>query len=254
MTAHQRLIRDNFAVSEPRPAASSLAGYSVVQVSRAQALPVILRYEWLGTIGKATSFAGLLSPGGELHGVACFGHGPGGAVERVIGAPALCLERGACVHYAPTNAASFLINNGCKLIRSLTGVERFFAYADPSAGEYGGVYQAAGWLYLGQGLDGRKGRARRTRVLRPGADPTQPANWSSTQALRRQGARLSYRLGRDGAASEAESLGWTIDRALKSGGGVPGKHVYATHAGVRKDERSKWRLGLVSHPYPKPAR
>jgi len=76
------------------------------------------------------------------------------------------------VHWAPRNAASFLISRAVKLVRCLLGIERFFAYADPEAGEYGGVYQACGWHYLGQGLHGQRGeRRQRQYVLPPGYDP-----------------------------------------------------------------------------------
>jgi len=166
MTAHQRQIRDAMAMAHPREAAKSLEGYSVETISRADATPIILHYEWLRSVGRATIFVGLFSPTRELEGVACFGAGPGGEIMSLLGVPALCLERGACVHYAPPNAASFLINTACKLVYRITKVAVFFAYADPMAGkdgqgEYGGVYQAAGWLYLGQGLDGGKGRKLR---------------------------------------------------------------------------------------------
>jgi hypothetical protein len=174
VTAHQRLIREQMAAAAPRTAAASLDGYWVETVSRSTVEPIIMRYEWLGSLGRSTVFVGLYSPTGDLEGAACFGFGPTGPIRRKIGEPALCLERGACVHYAPRNAASFLINRACKLVYRITGVARFFAYADPMAGEYGGVYQACGWAYLGQGLDGGKGRRQRVFVLPPGHDATDP--------------------------------------------------------------------------------
>ena len=183
MIAHQRLIRERMIASHPRMVPPTLAGYCVELISRAEARPVIMNYEWLGTLGKSTVFVGLLSPSREIEGVACFGHGPAGATRSIIGEPALCLERGACVHYAPPNAASFLINSACKMVFSVCGIARFFAYADPMAGEYGAVYQAANWLYLGQGLDGAGGRKRRFFVLPPGAED-KPENWRTTRALR----------------------------------------------------------------------
>lgn len=185
-------------------------------------------------MGRATFFVGLLSPTRDLHGVACFGYGPAGPIRKLIGEPALCLERGACVHYAPRNAASFLINAACKLVYRTTGVPLFFAYGDPMAGEYGAVYQAAGWAYLGQGLNGKTGRARRFFVLPPGEDPDNPANWKTTRELRRQGRRMTF--------DQARDLGWQI--ATREA-----KHVYATHVGR---ERKAWRKNLVCPPYPAP--
>jgi hypothetical protein len=189
-------------------------------------------------MGHSTHFVGLLSGTRDLHGVACFGHGPWSQMRGVIGRPALCLERGACVHYAPANAASFLINNACKLLYRIHGVARFFAYADPKAGEYGGVYQAAGWVYLGQGLDGvRNRRKQRYQVLRPGRDPDIETNWQTTRELRRDADKAKHLTFRS-----AEENGWQI--RLRAG-----KHVYATHVGR---DRRKWRRTIAALPYPAP--
>jgi ribosomal protein L32 len=232
--AHQRKIREAKMLREPRRRVESLAGYSVETVSRATAAKIILHYEWLGNIGRSTIFVGLLSPSREVHGVACFGHGPGANVGQIIGEPALCLGRGACVHYAPPNAASFLINNACKLVHRLTGADSFFAYADPAAGEYGGVYQAAGWVYLGQGLDGKKGRSRRVMVLAPGKDSNRPEHWKTTREFRRAGLRMTF--------DEARAAGWQI--AWREA-----KHVYAINVGRH---RKKWRASIKCLPYPVP--
>jgi hypothetical protein len=119
--AHQRRLRDRLTRTQPRPVAASLAGYSVALIDRLEALPLIRRYEWLRNLGQAHTFVGLLSPAGELQGVAAFGPGPAGRIRDIIGGPALCLERGCCVHYAPRNAASFLIARATKLIRRREG-------------------------------------------------------------------------------------------------------------------------------------
>ena len=234
IVAHQRRIREFLLLEEPREVIERLEGYSVGLISREEARPLILRYEWLRNMGRAQYFVGLLSPLRRLHGVVCFGYGPAGRIRELIGQPALCLERGACVHYAPRNSASFLIRHGCRLIFRLTGIERFFAYADPMAGEYGGVYQAAGWIYLGQGLDGNKGRKRRFFVLPPGGDADNAADWRTTRDLRRAGRRLTF--------AQARELGWRI--AMREG-----KHVYAVHIGRT---RRLWRKTMRTLPYPAP--
>jgi hypothetical protein len=82
------------------------------------------------------------------------------------------------------------------------------------AGEYGAVYQAANWVYLGQGLRCDTGRTRRYMVLPPDGDPDDAADWRTTRFLRRDGVSLTF--------EEARSLGWQI--ALREA-----KHVYATH-------------------------
>ena len=163
--AWQRKIRERRMIEEPRAPSSSLEGYLVESIGRMEASAIIDKYEWLGNVGRADHYIGLISPYRELEGVACFGYGPQGLIRTIIGSPALCLERGACVHYAPPNAASFLITRACKLIYRLTGIGRFFAYADPMAGEYGAIYQAANWAYLGQGPTRGQGVAFKPAAL-----------------------------------------------------------------------------------------
>ena len=232
--AHQRRIADLLRQTEPCVTDVGLGDCSVEFITRVDAVPLILKYEWLGNVGKATTFVGLFSPHRKLYGVACFGFGPGGHIRNHIGSPALCLERGACVHFAPKNAASYLITRACRLVYRTTKVSTFFAYGDPSAGEYGGVYQAANWLYIGQGIHGKNDRSDRTYMLAPGMDPNIPSNWKTTRVLRQGKRHLSY--------AQAEALGWT--RAER-----PGKHVYATDIGPK---RRAWRKRVVGKPYPAP--
>jgi hypothetical protein len=124
--------------------------------------------------------------------------------------------------------------HACKLVCRINGTTRFFAYADPAAGEYGGVYQAAGWAYLGQGPHGGGTRTHRHAVLPPGGDPDDRAQWRTSRALRRHGQHLSF--------EEALMAGWLIETRAA-------KHVYATHVGR---DRKVWRKGLPELPYPKP--
>jgi hypothetical protein len=237
VTAHQRIIRDELLAADPRPISGSLAGYSVETVSRLDAQPIIDRYEWLGTMGNTTIFVALVAPDREIHGVSCFGHGPSGNLTEKLGGKALCLERGACVHYAPRNSASFLISGACRLVGRVTGIKLFYAYADPMAGEYGAVYQAAGWVYLGQGLGGDgKERSARLFVLPPGADASNPANWKTTRELRRPGRwHLSL--------AQARAEGWQIAKRAA-------KHVYATNVGR---DHMAWRRDFTrKYPAPQP--
>ena len=238
MIAHQRIIREREGRIDLRSAPASLRGYTVDEITHDDALEIILQYEWLGTLGHCTIFMGLKAPDGELQGVACFGYGPPSPIRKQrIGEPALCLERGACVHYAPKNAASFLISRACKLIYKYTGVARFFAYCDPEAGEYGGIYQACGWVYLGQGLQNGNNRRLRAAVLRPGRDPDDPKQWQSTRVLRDHG--LTY--------ETAEAKGWTV---LREREGRRSKYVYATHVGP---DRAVWRQQFPNgYDYPSP--
>jgi hypothetical protein len=113
------------------------------------------------------------------------------------------------------------------MVFRLTGVARFFAYGDPSAGEYGAVYQAAGWLYLGQGLNGRGGRRMRYFVLPPGNED-KPENWRTTRDLRRK-KRMTF--------AEAKAAGWRIAQR-------GGKYVYAMNVGR---DRKQWRKQILTN-------
>lgn len=162
--AHQRVIRDHHSATDPRATVPTLAACSVERITTREAREIILKYEWLGTIGRAAACYGLRHRDGELLGVAAFGW-PGAPESRDICGRdlrdlAVCLERGACVHYAPKNAASFLIARACELAHADGGWDIFYAYADPEAGEIGTVYQASNWLYIGQGVGRTPGRPR----------------------------------------------------------------------------------------------
>ncbi len=242
--AHQRKIAEAARAETGVERLTSLDGCYVKTIERGEAEPVILKFEWLGDIGHAHTFVGLYTADHELLGVACFGHGPAPAAMRtLLGGAALCLERGACVPHAPPNAASFLIPKACKLVAAEKRVSRFFAYGDPEAGEYGAVYQACNWLYLGQGLMGKdnatgklKRRTLRWKVLKLGDDPDNPRNWKTTREIRRKGRNMKK--------AEAIAEGWQFKQS-------PAKHVYAINVGP--DARS-WRKKMkgLSLPYPAP--
>jgi hypothetical protein len=157
----QRHIRELHSELEPREPIASLAGARVEQISRAEAESLILKFEWLGTLGRgAVAFYGL-KIGSELLGAAVFGVGSSNEARNVCGdenrALTVTLMRGCCVHYAPKNAASFLVRYACKLASEDHGWKIFLAYSDPSAGEIGQIYQAANWHYIGAGLGRPRG-------------------------------------------------------------------------------------------------
>lgn len=162
--AHQREIRERYERDEPRPTIPNLSGCRVEKITSEQAKQVILKYEWLGTMGRAVACYGLRTADGELLGVAVFGWPSAVESRDICGRKnreiAVCLERGACVHFAPPNSASFLIANAVKQAARDHGWRIFYAYADPEAGEIGTVYQACNWLYIGQGVGRTPGRLR----------------------------------------------------------------------------------------------
>ena len=149
---HQRKIRDHYSLIDPQPS-PELSNCHVSLVTKEQAAPIILKYEWLQTMNKFMYGCGLFHEE-DLLGVVCFGIGPGTRSRYICGEKyahlAVCLERGACVHYAPHNSASYLISRATKLLHTEYGYKIFFAYSDPAAGETGTVYQACNWMSQGQ--------------------------------------------------------------------------------------------------------
>lgn len=126
----------------------------VVAISREEASQVILKYEWLGTMNTAYQFGYGLTDGNELLGAVCFGSGSGTRSSLSICgeeyAPlTVCLERGACVHYAHEHSGSHLISAACRMAARDHGKRIFYAYSDRAAGEIGTLYQACNWLYIG---------------------------------------------------------------------------------------------------------
>ncbi len=232
LQCHQYAIRLKEAARDPRevlPDAWLGSLLRVVPVSTKQAREVILRYEWLRTM-QTNAFVhfGLATPWGEVIGVASFGPPYGWRTGFPGGYHTAVLGRGACVHWAPKSAASYLIRNACRLAGRL-GVEIVSAYADVDAGEIGTVYQAANWLYLGQGTSHGP---TRVEWQMPGSD-----RWMSSRMLEHKGYS-----GR-GAWAAARARGWKSRTR-------PAKHLYAWAEGRRRREI----LALLAPralPYPK---
>jgi hypothetical protein len=152
----QREMREHEAASNPRPVDTEI-NYTVEAISRKEAKEFILRYEWLGTVGRPLARYGARNSAGELAAVALFGRP---AVGGTNGAALICgeayrpyviaLERGACSHWAHPHTASWFIPRACRMAAQDYGWKIFYAYSDPEAGEIGTVYQACNWIYIGQ--------------------------------------------------------------------------------------------------------
>ena len=124
--AHQCQIRDQHALEvdplleDKKRLASSLKNAWVREISRAEAETIILKYEWLKSMGTTDYQFGLYF-GEHLAGVVCFGRTAGTkTAESVCGKEhahlVKTLNRGACVHWAHPHAASFLISHACRLM------------------------------------------------------------------------------------------------------------------------------------------
>ena len=152
MKCHQRKIREQQARFYPK-STIPLQGCYVGWLDKKTTKEIIIQYEWLGTMGKADYCVGLFSPDEEPLGVVCFGRANGTRSHNICGDEhrhlAICLERGACVHYAHQHAGSFLVSQACKWMARHTQYRIFFAYSDQEAGEVGTIYQACNWIYQG---------------------------------------------------------------------------------------------------------
>ena len=233
--AHQRRIRERETTLDPRPQMMTLEGSTVERVSFAEAKAIIVRYEWLRSMPTGTQACyGLRAPSGELVGVVVFAYGPAPESADLCGPEhrdlTVCLSRGACVHWAHPHAASFLISRACKLAAEQFGWRIFFAYADPMAGEYGAVYQACNWLYVGVGV-GRRSRSGRWRFF-----SRREGQWLSERTLRRRRLKpLDLRSHPNWIAE------WTPDKAR-----------YVWFEGTRREKRELRRaLKYAPQPYPK---
>lgn len=158
MIAHQRLIREAQQAqnADGNPVPKDFSTAQVREISHAEAKTIILKYEWLGTMGMTRRCFGLFFDG-ELAGVECFGATAGTGVPYLCGTEhadrVMTLCRGACVHWAHPHSASYLISRACKLLAAAEGKNIFVAYSDTNAGEIGTVYQACNWFYCGKTAD-----------------------------------------------------------------------------------------------------
>ena len=155
--AHQRIIREKMKIEEAHNLFGNwwdnintdIGNAIVKQVTREQALPVILKYEWLGTLPVNCIFFCGLYFDGALAGVSCFVEVKFGGKYTLWNYPAICLGRGACVHWCPEWGGSYLIQKSLKLLFSNKDPLYVVAFSDWKAGEIGTIYQACNWTYLG---------------------------------------------------------------------------------------------------------
>tara|TARA_R110002020_G_scaffold153389_2_gene332781 strand:- start:7 stop:885 length:879 start_codon:yes stop_codon:yes gene_type:complete len=157
MKAHQRIIREQMAIEEQHNLFGawwedidiSKKNVSIKQITRQQALPIILKYEWLGTLPvNYSKFCGLYF-GNTIAGVTCFVEVKFGGKFTLYNYPAICLGRGACVHWCPEWGGSYLIQGSLKLLFKNYEPTYIVAFTDWKAGEIGTLYQACNWSYLG---------------------------------------------------------------------------------------------------------
>ena len=155
--AYQRKIRENreqigsgtlFEFLEDKPVLD-LKYAKVKEIDSSTAKQVIKNYEWLGTMSATTDISFGLFIDNIILGVVCFSNSRAGGQYTLFKKPAICLSRGACVHYSPKNSSSFLIQNALRQIK-VDKPTYVVAYSDFESGEIGQVYQSCSWYYLGE--------------------------------------------------------------------------------------------------------
>jgi|TARA_Y100000310_G_scaffold310577_1_gene355975 hypothetical protein len=158
MIAHQKIIRDKRAKEEAgehlfgaywENINTDISNAIIKPINFKEAEKIILKYEWLGTLPvNYTKFCGLYFDS-ILAGAICFVAVKFGGKYSLYNYPAICLGRGACVHWSPNWSASYLIQNGLKLLFKKNEPTYIVAFTDSNAGEIGTIYQACSWFYLG---------------------------------------------------------------------------------------------------------
>lgn len=234
---HQRIRREELAALDPQPTVSTLDGCVVWPVEPALITDFIIVNEWLQSMPAMPRAAfALFTPDGRIMGANVFGHGNGTAARNVCGEEharlAVCLERGACAHWAHPHAGSFLTAAACREAARLFGWRIFYAYSDVEAGEQGTIYQACNWHYLGQ-APGREPKYRMIYTDPSGKDV-------STRTLRR-----AHGAGLDALWPSLAAQGWTRRRH-------PEKHKYVHFQGDRRERHALLKaLKYPVLPYPK---
>jgi hypothetical protein len=125
--------------------AQKLRACRVELIGRVEAVSVIVRYEKLGTVGNATIFFGLRTPGDRFIGVVGFGHG---AHAARVGCDAV-LERGWTHRSAPRNSGSHLIARALRYGRRYLGWRVAKAYSDQGSMNRGCFIGRAGSVRTG---------------------------------------------------------------------------------------------------------
>jgi len=239
--AWQRQLRDRYAHEGVPPVPHLSVKRAVVRpVSKRLARQIILKYEWLGTMGNTRYHYGIFF-GNYCAGVTCVAVGTGtGGVHvhkefHLTPQQVACLVRGANVHWSPKGANSKLVSWTCRLLARESGAKLIVAYADTDAGEIGTIYQACNWTYIGRGSSVTQFVAPNGRIydqkliynIRFARGMLDTVSWSEQKR----------------ALLDA---GWRIQKTNP-------KHRYV-YVLDRKDKALRDRVAHMAQPYPKRAR
>lgn len=155
MKAHQRILRESkenenntlFSI----PTAIDLKGVEIKRINFITASKIILEYEWIGTmpLPKSCRYIYGIYFNGICGGAIVYVHPSTRQFEETMPRQVVQLNRGACLPWTPKNTASKLISESLKDLKK-EGVKLIIAYCTREAGEYGTIYQALGWWFVGE--------------------------------------------------------------------------------------------------------
>lgn len=187
-TAHQHRARGPH-VDPP----DTLTDCTFSEVARADAVPVLTRYEWLGDEGKADRFFASYTPDGRVMSVTGFTI----AAHRLSDAGrTVALVRGCTTPAAHQHAPTWTIARALRVLRS-EGAQRVIAYSDTLAGERGVIYSACGFQRVNAPHD-------RWRVRPPGVKWHEHHKCHSDRWLRHGG--------RNWTVAQARAKGYRVER------------------------------------------
>lgn len=131
----------------------SLKNAIVKRVDRKVAEKIILEYEWLGDMAVTNIYYGIFFEN-FCGGVICINsNGSNKDCGKMFGIDSKYVSyfaRGACPFWTPKGSASKLLSYALKFEKT-RGAKVALAYSDNDAGEYGTVYQATNWTFIGYG-------------------------------------------------------------------------------------------------------
>lgn len=233
--AWQKALRDEYLHEGAPDIDLNLKRARVRKVSRKMAERIILKYEWLGTMGNSGLHYGIFFDD-YCAGVCCValnGSGTAGnTVHLQFGlrrSDVATLVRGACVHWAPTGANSKLVAWTCKLLSRDSRAKLIGAYSDSDAGEVGTIYQACGWVYVG-----KTSQMRDQQIVSPAGrvyDRRNISSWAKSNGV--PWSNVKKKLVKDG---------WKFQDINKKG-------RYVKQIG--RDSALAARLKAMAKPYPK---
>jgi hypothetical protein len=142
---------DEMAVRD-RPPRSTLKALAVRPVASEAIRSLIVREHYLHSMPAAPRYCFGVYVGDGLHGAAVFTAGARLGHHVVTGRPqdVVTLARLWLSDALPPNSESRVLGYLVRWLRRQTTHKAILSYADPLVGHVGTIYQAVGWLYLGQ--------------------------------------------------------------------------------------------------------